>query len=469
MRILILAAVLGLVTHFGLAAAADGELDPSFVTDAEYPGYGFYVNPSGPLNTFQDSIGALVERQDHKIWAVGKMNAPGAYRLSLYLVEPDGLPDVGFGNLGLRTVIQPCEGFAVADAKLDAQDRLLVAINQCADFLVYRFLPNGDLDASFATGGVLTVPFNKGGNNQDRAKKLMIAPNGDLIIAGTVQTATLRNLGIARYTQEGQVASGFGVSGKILIPFEWQLSDRAVNGLHQMADGRILITGQMEQMQGGTEIQQYVVRLLENGALDPSYGNSSPGVSKVNHKIALGAVQSPSTIASLMDDDGSVVQVGSILSKILISNTDIFLMRWLPDGQLDTSIGLNGTREYALDFAGPNPPHPLFNYESARKIVRQDNGNYVISAISKDDNFNFGTAVMRLKSNFNMDLSFGIGGKILHTVQILSGEATGQTNNAMILQKGRILLGGDVEAGASGDMQLMIGLQHDEIFAHTFD
>ena len=469
MRRLILTVLLGLFGHLGIATAADGELDPTFLTDAEYPGYGFYGNPNGQPNA-KDSIGAIVERADKKLWAVGRMSAPGAYRLSLYLVHPDGSPDVGFGNFGLRTVVQPCPLFAVADAKLDAQGRLLVAIDQCTDFMVYRFLPNGDLDANFATGGVLTVAFNKGGSNKDQTQNLIIAPNGDVIVAGTVATATSRSLGIARYTQSGQPAPGFGSSGKVVLGFEWQLPEgRGVNGLHQMADGRILVTGQIEEMpQGGTENQQYVVRLLADGALDPSYGNSSLGISKVNHKLVLGVSSSPDTSASLMLGDGSIVQVGSIKPINANSYRDIFLMRWLPDGQLDTSIGLNGTRQYALDFAGPNAP-PLLNWESARNISRQDNGDYVILAYSKDTNNDFAVAAMRLKSNFSMDTSFGTGGKIQHNVQIVNDGGRDLSGNAMILQKGRILFGGGVNAGASGDMQVMMGMQHDEIFAHTFD
>lgn len=471
MRTLILTVLLGLVAHVGFATAADGELDPTFLTEAEFPGYGFYFNPAAPPTNADDSIGAMVERPDHKVWSIGKMSAPGAPRLSLYLVEPDGLPDVGFGNLGLRTVIQPCEGFAVADAKLDAQDRLLVAIDRCADFMVYRFLPNGDLDAGFATGGVLTIAFNKGGTNKDFARKLIIAPNGDVIVGGVVATATSRVLGVARYTQSGQAAPGFGIAGKVVIPLEWQLpADQGVNGLHQMTDGRIMVAGQMEELpQGVTETQQYVVRLLANGALDASYGNSSAGISKVNHILVLGFSRSPDTFASVMGGDGSIVQVGSVRPLGLVSYLDIFLMRWLPDGQLDTSIGVNGIREYALDFAGPTPPNPLYNYESARNIVRQDNGDYVISARSQNDQNDSSTALMRLKSNFDMDPSFGIGGKIQHTLHTFSNAFAGQYTDAMILQKGRILLGGDVYLGASGNVQLMVGIQHDEIFAHTFE
>ena len=471
MRTLILTILLGFMAYGAVAAAADGELDPTFLTDVGFPGYGFYANPNAPATNAKDTIGAIVERPDHKIWAIGKMSTAGTDRLSLFLVQTDGVADVTFGVLGLRTVIQPCAGFEVADAKVDSKNRLLVAINGCVDFMVYRFLPNGDLDASFATGGVLSVAFNKGGDNEDQTRKLIIAPNGDVIIAGTVETATSRSLGVARYTQAGQAAAEFGVAGKVVIAFEWEVWDhRGVNGLHQMADGRILITGViLENPQGQVQKQQYVVRLLANGALDPSYGNSSAGISKVNHKLALGVNASPDTMASLMTNDGSIVQIGAINSTNVNSGTDIFLMRWQSDGQLDTSIGLNGTRQYALDYSGPNPPHPLFNYDSGRNIVQQDNGDYVILALSKDEDFVLTTTMMRLKRNFDVDTSFGIGGKKRYDVQIGNGPSQGQSGSALMLQTGRILFGGSVYTPPSGNIQMMMSVEHDEIFAHTFD
>lgn len=465
----VLALAMGGIFGFGQANAADGDLDPSFLTDAELPGYGFYVNPNWTPHNTLDSLGAVVERPDKKLWAVGRMRAQGAYRLSLYLVEPDGSADVGFGDLGLRTVVGPCADFQVASATLDAQNRLLVAVDRCPDFTVYRFLSNGDLDASFAAGGKLTVAFDAGGSNEDVSQGVVSAANGDIIIAGAVSTANSSSLGVARFTDAGQPVASFGVGGKKQISFEWRVpSIRGMNGLHLMADGRIVIAGAMsETSQAVSDKKQFVVRLLSDGTMDPSFGNSAAGLSKINLKTPLAVIQSPQTSASLMERDGSIIQVGSIVSNNVNSSTDIFLLRWRADGQLDTSIGPSGTRQYALDFAGPNPVEPGYNSDWANNILRQDNGDYVIVA-DTDVGTIPGTAVMRLKSNFSLDKSFGTDGKIQHLVQIIaSGE--GLFGEAMVLQKGRILIGGVVVTGTNGRMQMIMGLQHDEIFADTFD
>ena len=474
MRSLIIAATFALANLLTVAQAADGELDPTFGTDAENPGYGFYFNPNALAFGNRDGLGAIVERPDKKIWAVGRMRAPGAYRLSLYLLEADGYPDVAFGDLGLRTVVGPCSDFDVADAKLDAQNRLLVTTDGCADFKVYRFLPNGDLDASFAAGGVLSVDFNQGGSNNDSSKKLAIAMNGDILIAGTVATATSGVLGVARFTDTGQPAPGFGVAGKLQVPFEWQVRDiSGVNGLHLMDDGRIVIAGMISKTaQADSDAKQYVVRTLANGLLDPSFGNSAAGISTTNLKPVLGVAASPDTYASIMERDGSVIQVGRVLSNNPISNVDVLLLRWRADGQPDTNVGPGGTRTYALDFAGPNPVDPVFNNEYANAIARQDNGDYVIagrSLMASAGDFASGVMLMRLKSNFNLDTRFGDNGRVNYLIELSIESNHGLYGNSLLLQKGRILLGGGVVDLPLSQMQMVMGLEHDEIFAHTFD
>ena len=321
---------------------------------------------------------------------------------------------------------------------------------------------------------MLSVDFNQGGSNNDSSKKLAIAMNGDILIAGTVATATSGVLGVARFTDMGQPAPGFGVAGKLQVPFEWAVRDiSGVNGLHLMDDGRIVIAGMISQSsQADSDDKQYVVRMLANGLLDPSFGNSASGISTTNLKPVLGIAKSPDTYASIMERDGSVIQVGRIVSNNPISNVDVLLLRWRADGQPDTNVGPGGTRTYALDFAGPNPVDPVFNNEFAHAIARQDNGDYVIagsSLMASAGDVAGGVMLMRLKSNFNLDTSFGDNGRVQHLLEISTVGQHGLYGRTLLLQKNRILVGGSVADLPLSHMQMVMGVQHDEIFAHTFD
>ena len=366
------------------ARAADGDLSPGFGTDAEFPGFGFYINPNGSVNFTLDTADALLPRPDGKLWLVGRMRGPSnVYRISLYRIGANGYPDTDFGDLGLRSFVGPCSDFHVGDAVLDSQGRILVAIEDCADFRVYRFLDNGDLDFSLAGSGVVAIPFDLGASNEDHAQKILVTADDGFLVAGVADASGGDHLALAHYAADGTPAAAFGVGGKLDIDFEWQVAQiRGVGGLHRMDDGRIVVTGQIsESDQGDADRKQFVVRLLDSGAFDPSFGNVSPGVSMVNLKSPLGLTESPRVEGSLLERDGTVTQIGSLRSGNAVSASDILLLRWRPDGQLDTGIGAHGTRTYALDFAGANPPLPYSNSDTGSAIVRQGDGSTSSSAM----------------------------------------------------------------------------------------
>lgn len=470
------ALVLALATLIGglaalPAAAADGDVDSTFGTDAEFPGFGFYVNPNGASTFTLDTADALLPRPDGKLWLVGRMRGPGGvYRISLTRMGANGYPDTDFGDLGLRTVVGPCSDFGLGDAVLDSHGRILVATEGCTDFKVYRFLDNGDLDFGFGGTGVVTIPFDLGASNEDHAQKIVVAEDDGFVVAGVADAVGGDHLALARYDASGAPVVGFGTSGKLDIGFEWQVSPIVgLAGLHRMDDGRIVVTGQIsESDQAVSDKKQFVVRLLANGVFDPSYGNVSPGISKVNLKSPLGLVQSPWVRSSLLERDGSVVQVGSMLSNDPVSGSDIFLLRWRPDGQLDTGIGAHGVRQYALDFGGDNPPEDYSNSDSANSIVRQGDGKYVIVGGGFIGEF-YATTVLRLRRDFSIDTTFGDGGTVQRLAMIATNGDHGTIGHSALVRPGRIIAFGTSFTGINGRLQTAFSMSNDLLFADGFE
>lgn len=468
--VLVLTSLFTLITAIP-AAAVDGDLVPNWGTDAEFPGFGFYANPNGNPTFTLDTADALLQRPDGKLWLVGRMRGPGGvYRISLYRIGATGYPDTDFGDLGLRTVVGPCDDFHIGDAVLDSQGRILVATQDCTDFNVYRFLDNGDLDFDFGGTGVVTTAFDLGASNTDHAQKLVVTDDDGVVVAGVADAAGGDHLALARYTAAGEPVADFGTGGKLDIGFEWQVSPiSGLAGLHRMSDGRIVATGQIsESDQAVSDKKQFVVRLLAHGAFDPSFGNVSPGISKVNLKSPLGLAQSPWTRHSLLERNGSVIQVGSLLSNNPASASDIFLLRWRPDGQLDTSIGAHGVRSYALDFAGANPPQPYSNSDMAEAIVRQGDGKYVILATGYVGDF-YATTVMRLRGDFSLDASFGDGDAVQHLAMVATNGDHGTIAGTALVQPGRIVAAGTSFTGINGRIQTTFAMSNDLLFADAFE
>lgn len=97
------------------------------------------------------------------------------------------------------------------------------------DGVVMRFNGNGSKDTTFATtpagGDSAVIAFDDGGDNADVPVALVtgyhvevpLAYVDDIFVAATVARSRQRGIGIARFDESGQPASGFGTGGKLLF------------------------------------------------------------------------------------------------------------------------------------------------------------------------------------------------------------------------------------------------------------
>jgi len=450
----------------GAAHAADGDLDADFGTDAEFPGLGFYPSPYGaPLSS---RVLALAPAPDGHLYLVGTVeDGPDSYRIGVMRTDADGYPDFAFGDAGLRTFPPPCADAFAADAAVDRQGRLWIAFGRCADFTAYRLTPAGELDTGLLGTGVLTVAFDLGGDDVDDSRRIAFAPNGDVVLAGPVAASPVRHLGVARYTADGAPAPGFGSDGKADLPADglfnyWQ-------GLHVMADGRIVVTGKFTP--NPAVVRQTVVRLQANGTPDFGFGNYAPGIGHVDIAALTGHANNPlNTFGSLLEADGSILQVGSAAYGDPLAGQDFALLKWRPDGQLDTGIGAFGLRRYGLDFAGPAPDEASENSDIAQAIARQSDGKYVIVGTSRAADHRSGLSLLRLTRTLEPDPNFGDGGKRRIAPEIGAGGANCISAADVRVRPGRIVAAMNACAGPGGwTMQAMAGLRNDLLFANGFD
>jgi uncharacterized delta-60 repeat protein len=454
-------------TLFALAPAhaADGDLDDTFGTDAEFPGYGFYMNPYGP--DLDEHAYVMRAAQDGSLYLFGTIkDTPTTRRLSIIRTLPNGYPDYSFGEAGLRTYQPPCSNGFPSDVAIDAQGRMWVSFYTCDDFTVYRFLPNGDLDVSLLGNGVLHVPFNLGDDNNDIAARIALTPDGDIIVAGLVAAVPTRRLGVARYTVDGQPKAGFGIDGKVDLAANLLIN--SIGGLHLMRDGRIVITGRYApNLMAAT---QTVIRLQPNGTVDAGFGNFAPGVSHADVGNLLGdPFKRLLSEGSLMEPDGSILQVGSGAYGGPHSSTDFALLKWRPDGTLDIGVGPAGLRSYALDFAGPNPADDEYNYDRAYSIVRQSDGKYLIVGQSSSNDGHLGLGLLRLTRSLELDPTFGDGGKLRVLSEVAIGGADCIIVANPLMHVGRIVVGVNACIGNGLLTQAAIGLQNDLLFADGMD
>ena len=147
------AVVAGGGDHFALARlTSSGRLDPTFGP----AGTGQFTHRRGTARK-------VVQRSDGSFWMLGGVELTadggsgiGQFYLKQVLLSADGVPVPGFGQGGVRTDLVPEYG-ALRGAALQADGKLLIYFAFVAQGRVLRLNPDGSVDPTFGTNGVLPL------------------------------------------------------------------------------------------------------------------------------------------------------------------------------------------------------------------------------------------------------------------------------------------------------------------------
>src|SRR6188508_2167525 len=196
------------------------------------------------------------------------------------------------------------------------------------DFAVVRLDPNGALDPTFGTGGMVSTPIDLVPGGYDRAWAIALGPDGSIVLAGGAEAGGATNdFAVVRYTPAGALDPTFSEDGIQTVDLG---GDNVLTGVAvQPGDGNIVAAGRSGNDGGFTTI-----RLRADGDLDGSFGSG-------------GIVQTPVGDSGAQDITGAVGLVPG--GKIVVAGTaDITaqaayaVARYLSDGQLDPGFGDNG-------------------------------------------------------------------------------------------------------------------------------
>jgi uncharacterized delta-60 repeat protein len=261
----------------------DGTLDPGFGVGGEV------------TTALGGQIRALVVQPDGKLVASGV--AGSDFTLARYL--PDGSLDTGFGTDGVVRTSFPDVLFAEAHALAIQADGKLVAAGSAgaAAFALARYDPDGTLDPSFGSGGIVTTAF---GGFFNEANALVVQTDGSLVAAGQNFEAT-GEFALARYRADGTLDRGFGAGGKVSTGFA---GGGTATGLVAQSDGRLVAAGTADPGTGsGPDFT--LVRYRPNGSLDPAFGTRG----KVTTDFGANGIDRANALA--LQPDGKLVAAGS--------------------------------------------------------------------------------------------------------------------------------------------------------------
>lgn len=171
--------------------------------------------------------------------------------------------DLTFGDNG-KVVTTLSSGDAVV---LQPDGKLVVL----AGLNLARFNSDGSFDASFGTGGSVPAPFN--GVFGEEARDVALQPDGRILVAGSTRTAATTidyDFAVRRFESNGAVDASFGTGGMVTVDFAGR-ADQA-HRVALQPDGKIVVGGHAGFVDGTNLVNSFaVVRLNADGSLDTTF------------------------------------------------------------------------------------------------------------------------------------------------------------------------------------------------------
>ena len=417
--------------------------------DLAFDGDGIVTTNVGLAGYGAERITAVALQPDGKIIAVGyaatETSPNGAgYRSDIAVVryDTDGALDNTFSGDGKATTSWGKNLLSrTTEVAVQHDGKILVSGIGTPDFAVLRYKPDGTLDTPFGGKGtgIVTTPFGK--NSIDYAYAMELQSDHKIVLAGvtTAQNSSTTDLALVRYKLDGTLDTSFSGDGKVTTRFAYSVSIGNYDAGLKMAvyandpirpsphaDKLVVVC----LLQDGSVI---VARYLPNGDLDPDFG-----VGRAGYVTLAGFGDRSAPLVAIQADDAIVVGRGGM-----------YLARLQPNGILDPAFGTAGIAHTPLEGG------------TAESMAIQTDGKIVLGLnVFFDDARQDKMVVARFNTNGSLDDglandstpgdSFGDIG-IATGINISTGAIVTHVQGMAIQADGKIVIGGQVVARATGD------------------
>ena len=279
----------------------------------------------------------------------------------------------GSFDYGQSVTVQADGGILVAGFTLNGSDY---------DFALVRYNADGSLDTGFGGGDGIVTTDIVGGN--DYGRSVTVQADGGILVAGYTYNGSNNDFALMRYNADGSLDTSFGGGDGIVTTDIAGGSDQGYSVTVQ-ADGGILVAGR-----SGADFA--LVRYNADGSLDTGFGG---GDGIVTTDILGSADQGRSMTVQA---DGGILVAGYGLNG---SSYNFALVRYNPDGSLDTSFG-GGDGIVTTDIPGGS--------DQGTSVTVQADGGILVAGRSGTD-----FALVRYNADGSLDTSFGGGDGIVTT------------------------------------------------------
>ncbi|MBK9097422.1 MAG: T9SS type A sorting domain-containing protein [bacterium] len=344
----------------------DGSLDTSFGNDGIV---------STQVGSGYSSAWGIALQSDGKIVLIGNYEiSSNNSGIALVRYNSDGNLDNSFGSNGVVT-LDITSGYDYANSiEIQSNDQKIVISGQTNGVMVARFNPNGSLDNTFGTNGIVSTQVGTScGSNS-----MKIQNDGKIIVAGGMMDSQgYQHFLTIRYNSDGSLDNTFGTGGIVTTTvgtgFQW--------GWDLAIQNAKIVVGGIQQLSSAQEF--VLIKYNSDGSIDNTFGASG-----VVHAMPLGISDYLRSIS--LQTDGKILAGGfSVIDSTgaPINNPQIgmSLMRFESSGNLDNSFGNSGVVVIPLG---------EFGFESGRGLAVQNDHKIVFAGFGE-------TAIMIARFNVN--------------------------------------------------------------------
>jgi uncharacterized delta-60 repeat protein len=297
-----------------LSLSQPGSIDTTFGES----GIVIYNLPS----TYQSGHSVAIQT-DGKI-VIGGTRWVNQYADSWFLLlrlNTDGTLDNTFGNGGIVAHQVRNDNDDITSITIQPDGKIIAAgsswYNGNSDVCLVRYNSDGTFDTTFGNSGVVITKLSEG---FDAILSIALQSNGKIVAAGSNDDHGF----VARYNADGKPDSTFGLGG--ISPSPHSYFDQ-FNAVQIKTDGKIIVGGFIFS-DGGIIIARY----NESGSIDTTFGNGGYAVTQIN--------ANDYATCLILQDNGKILVGGGSGPEDFVS--DIILLRYDEDGNLDLTFGTNG-------------------------------------------------------------------------------------------------------------------------------
>lgn len=252
---------------------------------------------------------------------------------------PTSLLDQAFGQHGTFKMSIESKRIYAKDSLTQPDGKIVVVValsdkNYKESAALVRLQPDGTLDNQFGVGGVVSAKVGV----TTRYGKIALLPNGKIVVSGWAYASSEKNgTIIARYNADGSLDESFADQGILLFA---QGLEQSIHVIAIGANENIIVGGSItirKQHSNGAFVTSvpydnfFLARIDKNGVLDPNFGEKG--------LVATDVGGGGQVLALMARPDGKIVAAGTArrdtASSMVIANYD-------EAGSLDKSFGNDG-------------------------------------------------------------------------------------------------------------------------------